>query len=1329
MRKQQRVFKAAIALLTCSHLPANAQQEEIQLVYEERFTNTAGSNQLLSHGGCTWQFAYGAGANTSLELGSLSSGPAISPGAGSDGVSGNVSYWSGFSEDKQPHFLHETSAVFTNTIGLEGPEADYLRLVNFSFSRGTSGSANAVRPALKIGDQWYVTTTSYTNDTANMWIDRSLEIQSANWTRMEFVAGSVLLTGAETGTLAELGATGRLESVGMLGTTVLSTNAQWRIDSVEIWAAPFVPELPFILTQPVGQSREVGQAATLSVEAIGEEPLEYQWFRNNEVIPGATGSSLEIPTVGHEDAGNYHVRVSNPNGSVLSDEVVLFVAQVDLNGPEIHYSFDLFDNDTVADLTAPFSDGQLRGNVARTDDGIEGRGIAFDGGAGRLEFDARGSGSISFATWIYRTGNGNASGYDRILDTPAFAMTINHSTMATGLLVKTSAGDVSFTGQPGTIKNNKWTHIALSYDGTDPRNIPSLYVDGQIVPVKTTAILPIASFTLMDGAGAIGNRVQGDRGFLGIMDEVRIYHRAVSQPEISAFAMDLPEGRRFTLDELRWQPRGGRPGWLADANRNGVPEVMEIAAGLSGTDANAHPALLSMILDGSDGVAEFHYTRAYPPLPVQPRIEVSHDLTLWSDPSDGASVIPGEVSGSMQEMTARISASPGQPLFARLALRDTRALETFSRGDVRDLWARMMRHYASRLNSTRNRGPGNDYEIVTRTIWSLAAWFYHEGRPDVIEVDGVGVDIRQLLLDNLRNGTNPNIAGRWPNGYEAAQPTVEAGNVAWATWALADAFARNGTSPWADLDSSDLTHIFNWLDSADQNTGSGQRYYHNNWNLFLVLNQEARHQLHQLGHGKFSQYDLSVVDEAMRRVQQFHRGRGWYADRSDGIEYEGYGDWTLVSHQLLYYMMNPALVVANDPIPGSGPRRPSDLLYDVSRYFATQPFFYDSKGAHPEWGRSSTYKYARLVSMILAHALDQRFNHPDGWNLGFRILPESFPLGQLRRLVRQHINYYLSIEMIDPVTFAQYNGQTRYTPSAFIEGYSAPGSHYWSMITFAALWLLQDDDPFWSAEEVLLPSESGSYLYWLPIPTLVMSHDYDLGHLEAFNLGNSKTPGGDLYSRKYEKFVYSSRIGFLDINAVNMDQAITLDGSTRHVPAYADFILSHEEAAGDGPGVGRTLSIINNWAVGTVIFFKDGAHVRVHQLTRLGGAESVTMREGGYAHGHNNDQTLTEESGPNWHYFASADASVFTQFLLGYESILIDSGSGRHTRHQNHRLAYGECVGASDGAVFALLSSGSRGPQDVASLESLVHDIQIDGNTVRIVFSDGSTQAMDFPRP
>jgi glucose/arabinose dehydrogenase len=88
------------------------------------------------------------------------------------------------------------------------------------------------------------------------------------------------------------------------------------------------PGAPAIATPPAARSVAAGQPATFSVEAIGQEPLSYQWQRDGVDIPGATAATYVLPAAAVEDNGvAFRVVVINPLGRSTSAGATLSVVQ------------------------------------------------------------------------------------------------------------------------------------------------------------------------------------------------------------------------------------------------------------------------------------------------------------------------------------------------------------------------------------------------------------------------------------------------------------------------------------------------------------------------------------------------------------------------------------------------------------------------------------------------------------------------------------------------------------------------------------------------------------------------------------------------------------------------------------------------------------------------------------------------------------------------------------------------------------------------------------------------------------------------------------------
>ncbi|MBE7499557.1 MAG: immunoglobulin domain-containing protein [Verrucomicrobiales bacterium] len=108
------------------------------------------------------------------------------------------------------------------------------------------------------------------------------------------------------------------------------TEAQIR----QLLAAAEVP--PIILVQPQAPPPPVYEGMTLSLSVLVDEhsstaPLEYQWTKNGDPMPGQTTANLTVSSLVTSDTGNYAVVVSNAFGSVTSSTVALTV----LAGPPL----------------------------------------------------------------------------------------------------------------------------------------------------------------------------------------------------------------------------------------------------------------------------------------------------------------------------------------------------------------------------------------------------------------------------------------------------------------------------------------------------------------------------------------------------------------------------------------------------------------------------------------------------------------------------------------------------------------------------------------------------------------------------------------------------------------------------------------------------------------------------------------------------------------------------------------------------------------------------------------------------------------------------------
>jgi alpha-tubulin suppressor-like RCC1 family protein len=93
-----------------------------------------------------------------------------------------------------------------------------------------------------------------------------------------------------------------------LATTAVAMTAGTEDPSPRSQSAPGVyPAVQYVLS---------GEPATLSVTVSGDGPFAYQWYHYGRLLSGATSATYTIPTVTQATAGDYHVAVTRPAGTI-----------------------------------------------------------------------------------------------------------------------------------------------------------------------------------------------------------------------------------------------------------------------------------------------------------------------------------------------------------------------------------------------------------------------------------------------------------------------------------------------------------------------------------------------------------------------------------------------------------------------------------------------------------------------------------------------------------------------------------------------------------------------------------------------------------------------------------------------------------------------------------------------------------------------------------------------------------------------------------------------------------------------------------------------------
>src|ERR1044071_892620 len=285
---------------------------------------------------------------------------------------------------------------------------------------------------------------------------------------------------------------------------------------------------PSITSQPQSLTVNAGATATFSVTATGTGPLNYQWRKGTNAIGGATGSAYTILNVQSSDAGNYSVIVSNAISSVTSSNALLTVLPPGTNCAPVSSGLVGWwkaEGNTLDQVGV--NNGTLVGNTTYGP-GRVGQAFVFDGSGDGVALANNANLQIQDLTieaWIQR-GSSNRVSFDF---NGGEIFSYGYGGYVLGLkddghLFLSRVGIREVLGQ--SINDLGFHHVAVTKNGTNVM----FYLDG----AASAGSLFTDTFTF-SSAPAIGVRSDTlQNSFLGLVDEISVYNRALSLGEIAA---------------------------------------------------------------------------------------------------------------------------------------------------------------------------------------------------------------------------------------------------------------------------------------------------------------------------------------------------------------------------------------------------------------------------------------------------------------------------------------------------------------------------------------------------------------------------------------------------------------------------------------------------------------------------------------------------------------------------------------------------------------------------------------------------------------------------
>ncbi|MBI4326691.1 MAG: immunoglobulin domain-containing protein, partial [Chloroflexi bacterium] len=338
------------------------------------------------------------------------------------------------------------------------------------------------------------------------------------------------------------------------------------VNNPDLWREIDVQGAPsgvlVITTQPQPVTRYAGEAAQLSVVAVGDPPLFYQWRKDGADVPGGTNPLLSLASVSAADAGQYTVVVTDVKRSITSAPAALAVRPVENVRTALagYWAFDERSGVTAVDSSGHGNDGQLNnflGDDSQWVAGAVGGALTFRG-PDSMEWVSvadypKPTNGMTIALWVWANSRPTWASFVNNWGNPSpgqfhFGLTANDGDMSNYLTQQNGA-------QAGPVREGvpvplgSWQHVALVCNGAQMRlyrngvEVGSVPYDGTIQPTPLMTSLAIGSKT--DDSGMTPDFVAP--GFWdGKMDDLGLWTRGLNPDEVLAIYAAGRNGRPLT---------------------------------------------------------------------------------------------------------------------------------------------------------------------------------------------------------------------------------------------------------------------------------------------------------------------------------------------------------------------------------------------------------------------------------------------------------------------------------------------------------------------------------------------------------------------------------------------------------------------------------------------------------------------------------------------------------------------------------------------------------------------------------------------------------------
>ena len=401
---------------------------------------------------------------------------------------------------------------------------------------------------------------------------------------------------------------------------------------------------------------------------------------------------------------------------------------------------------------------------------------------------------------------------------------------------------------------------------------------------------------------------------------------------------------------------------------------------------------------------------------------------------------------------------------------------------------------------------------------------------------------------------------------------------------------------WEPYSDSEKKQVSKWV--RDWAVCALKNSWQNNHYWFPMLAITA---LERLG------IDCGDVEEDMKKglalIDSMYISDGWYKDGMFG-RFDFYVAWSHHVYPLLWSTLAENTRFYDEA-------RVQNYKKRCEAFFDYYTHMFDVDGGVPAFGRSLSYRFAESAYFAAAAF--------GGCNVDF---------GLARRIIIKNVSYFVDNMIVpeDGVLPAGY----MYESTPLAENYTSSGGAYWCAKTFMVL-ALDDEHPFWTAEEKAMPIENGEFTVNSAPEKIDMILEGT--HRAGVTLYNNSVMCytfengcggrfGDMPSC-YSKFVYNSRSGFgiSSLDMISLDNMIALETWDAAMTSRRNGFIN--EGVNDGvlrsshKPFSNDESNITTW----MIPLGDGYHVRAHKVNL---SRPYKVIEGGFSVGTFNDGSVID---------------------------------------------------------------------------------------------------------